>query len=297
MNKLKAIPTTLSCGLLIAVGLTTWTEAQASIPDATGVFTACYRKPDGRVRVIDTAITTRCSLNEVKFNWRARTTTVGGGTQGPIGPQGPTGPAGPIGPQGIPGPVGPMGDVGPAGPAGAIGPKGDPGIQGPIGETGAVGATGAAGAAGAAGLPGPKGDQGVAGAVGPAGPIGSQGLKGDTGAQGSAGATGAKGETGAAGPAGPAGPQGPAGTGTAAQLQNEVTVSASGGDFTSPVDAVNSILDASATNPYVVRIGPGVYDLGTTVLKMKPFVSVVGSGQSATFINGTRIPTNTALME
>lgn len=84
---------------------------------------------------------------------------------------------------------------------------------------------------------------------------------------------------------GPQGATGPTGA-DLTQLQNEVTVSASGGDFTSPVDAMNSITDASATNPYVVRIGPGIYDLASTRLVMKQYVNIVGTGDH-TIIKGT----------
>ena len=50
---------------------------------------------------------------------------------------------------------------------------------------------------------------------------------------------------------------------------------------------MNSITDAAADNPYVVRIGPGVYELGATRLIMKPFVDIVGAGQERTIIIGT----------
>jgi hypothetical protein len=45
--------------------------------------------------------------------------------------------------------------------------------------------------------------------------------------------------------------------------------------------AINSITNASATNPCTVRIMPGVY---TESVTMKPFVSLVGSGQESTKI-------------
>jgi len=46
--------------------------------------------------------------------------------------------------------------------------------------------------------------------------------------------------------------------------------------------AINSITNASATNPCLVRVMPGVYTENVT---MKPFVSLVGSGQDATKIS------------
>jgi len=72
---------------------------------------------------------------------------------------------------------------------------------------------------------------------------------------------------------------------SAKKLMNVVTVSAKGGDFTSPVAAINSITDAAADNPYLVFIGPGVYTL-TQTLFMKPFVTITGSGQEATILTG-----------
>jgi len=71
--------------------------------------------------------------------------------------------------------------------------------------------------------------------------------------------------------------QGFAGNGPAKQ----VVVAKSGGDFTSPIAAVNSITDASASNPYLVKVMPGVYDLGTASLVMKPYVYFEGSGDSS----------------
>jgi len=76
----------------------------------------------------------------------------------------------------------------------------------------------------------------------------------------------------------------PMGTG-GTPLQNVVTVAKSKGQFTDPVAAMNSITDASATNPYLLYIGPGQYTL-TTALIMKPFVNVTGSGEQVTWLIG-----------
>ncbi len=62
---------------------------------------------------------------------------------------------------------------------------------------------------------------------------------------------------------------------------NVVVVAKSGGDFTDPVTAINSIADASASNPYLLRIMPGVYDL-TSPLVMKEYVDIEGSGETVT---------------
>ena len=70
-----------------------------------------------------------------------------------------------------------------------------------------------------------------------------------------------------------------------AELKNVITVSASNGQFLHPEQAVKSITDASATNPYLVKIGPGLYPLQAQ-LRMKPFVEIEGSGIGVTRITG-----------
>lgn len=61
-------------------------------------------------------------------------------------------------------------------------------------------------------------------------------------------------------------------------------VAKSGGDFTDPVDALNSISDASVSKPYLVKIMPGVYDIANRPAIIKDYVSVEGSGRSSTRI-------------
>jgi len=73
--------------------------------------------------------------------------------------------------------------------------------------------------------------------------------------------------------------------GSAKPLQNVVTVAKGNSKFTNPVAAVNSITDASATNPYLVLIAPGTYTL-TTTLVMKPYVDISGSGENITSLTG-----------
>jgi len=68
-----------------------------------------------------------------------------------------------------------------------------------------------------------------------------------------------------------------------------VVVAKSGGDYTSPIAAVNSITDASATNPYLVKVMPGIYDLGTTWLQMKEYVDIEGSGRDNTVIKSSKV--------
>jgi hypothetical protein len=65
-----------------------------------------------------------------------------------------------------------------------------------------------------------------------------------------------------------------------------VVVAKSGGDFNDPAAALLAIGDASATKPYLVKIMPGVYELGTNALVMKSYVDVEGSGQGVTVIRG-----------
>jgi hypothetical protein len=85
------------------------------------------------------------------------------------------------------------------------------------------------------------------------------------------------------------GPQGPAGAagadGVDAESPDRVVWVAddSSGDFLLLSAALASISDASASNPYVVRIAPGVYTETATVA-LKTYVDVEGSGQGVTTI-------------
>jgi pectin methylesterase-like acyl-CoA thioesterase len=65
---------------------------------------------------------------------------------------------------------------------------------------------------------------------------------------------------------------------------NTVIVAKSGGNFTEVIAAVNSITGASAANPYLVKVMPGVYDLGSVSLQMKEYVYLEGSGEDNTII-------------
>lgn len=53
---------------------------------------------------------------------------------------------------------------------------------------------------------------------------------------------------------------------------------------TALLDAMAGIVTASATNPILLHIEPGIYDLGTDMLEVTPHVDVRGSGQGNTII-------------
>lgn len=71
------------------------------------------------------------------------------------------------------------------------------------------------------------------------------------------------------------------GSALARSLDNVVRVGQASGDFTSIQAALDSITTASAVNPFLVLVGPGVY---TERVAMKPFVDVQGSGEGVTTI-------------
>jgi hypothetical protein len=80
--------------------------------------------------------------------------------------------------------------------------------------------------------------------------------------------------------------------------QNVVIVAKSGGDYTSVQAAMDSITDAAADNPYLVRVAPGVYNEAVT---LKPYVHLQGAGQENTVItstvsNGNHSPTQATLV-
>ncbi|MDH3421200.1 MAG: hypothetical protein OEM78_17155, partial [Gammaproteobacteria bacterium] len=93
------------------------------------------------------------------------------------------------------------------------------------------------------------------------------------------------------GPEGPEGPQGPSG----ARLALVAVVAKSGGDYTSPLDAVANIAAGDAwcrdevaishtSDACVIKVEPGVYELAETLV-VPAFVSVVGSGPKATTLS------------
>ena len=117
-----AITAAAAAGLVVVAG-----AAVATIPGSGDVYTGCYQKSSGQLRVIDAA-TEQCKAgSERQITWNER------GVQGPAGPGGPTGAQGP---QGAAGPQGPQGA---AGAQGAAGPQGPQGPQGPRGMLSDVG--------------------------------------------------------------------------------------------------------------------------------------------------------------
>jgi Phage Tail Collar Domain/Collagen triple helix repeat (20 copies) len=100
--------------------------AYATIPDGSGVYTACMLKNVGTIRLIDPSLPasnliSHCTSLESKITFDQQ------GPPGPIGANGPAGSAGPAGPAGPQGLQGDKGDTGAQGPQGPAGPKGDPG--------------------------------------------------------------------------------------------------------------------------------------------------------------------------
>jgi hypothetical protein len=55
---------------------------------------------------------------------------------------------------------------------------------------------------------------------------------------------------------------------------------------TALLNTLNGIADNSATNPYLIKLCPGIYDLGTNSLQMKQYVDLEGSGENTTIITG-----------
>jgi pectin methylesterase-like acyl-CoA thioesterase len=73
--------------------------------------------------------------------------------------------------------------------------------------------------------------------------------------------------------------------------QNVKVVAKSGGDFTTITAALNSIMDASTSNRYLVWVAPGVYNERVT---MKQYVDIEGAGELTTRITFTGSATGTS---
>lgn len=66
-------------------------------------------------------------------------------------------------------------------------------------------------------------------------------------------------------------------------IANVVVVAKSGGDYTTISAALAAITTASASNPYVIRVAPGVY-LEPGGIDLKPYVDIEGSGEGVTIL-------------
>lgn len=64
-------------------------------------------------------------------------------------------------------------------------------------------------------------------------------------------------------------------------ISGVITVAKSGGDFNGLIGAMNSISDASESKPYLIYVGPGRFNVPSTVA-IKPYVSITGSGKNST---------------
>jgi hypothetical protein len=119
-----------------------------------------------------------------------------------------------------------------------------------------------------------KGDQGPAGAAGPTGDVGPSGPTGPTG------------DTGPMGPTGVTGPTGPS---PSPRFVTTVVVSPVGTpaeNGAALLAALAGITDASASKPYLLKLEPGIYDVGATTLVAKDFVDIEGSGRDVTTVQG-----------
>jgi len=116
-------------GLTVVLFAAAGGVAYATIPDGSGVYTACKLNATGTIRLIDTSLGSssllgHCTALQTHITWNRQ------GQQGPTGPEGPQGPKGDVGAVGATGAAGPQGPKGDTGPAGPTGPPGIPGAQG-----------------------------------------------------------------------------------------------------------------------------------------------------------------------
>lgn len=78
-------------------------------------------------------------------------------------------------------------------------------------------------------------------------------------------------------------------------LENVVNFAKSGGDYTTVTEALTTINDASASNPYVIHVAPSVYlenpgidfdgDANIDYLELKSHVDIEGSGEGVTILH------------
>ena len=75
------------------------------------------------------------------------------------------------------------------------------------------------------------------------------------------------------------------------QVYGKVAIVAqSGGGYTDPLTAMNNLSSwcgtPSASNPCLIKIMPGVYNIGASSLQLQPYVDVEGAGENVTIITG-----------
>lgn len=68
-------------------------------------------------------------------------------------------------------------------------------------------------------------------------------------------------------------------------------VATSGGDYNNPATAMRDYQKwcgsaPSADNPCLLKIMPGVYNVGTSTVQMQPYIDIEGSGENTTIIQG-----------
>jgi hypothetical protein len=67
-------------------------------------------------------------------------------------------------------------------------------------------------------------------------------------------------------------------------------VAATGGDYSNPATAMANYSSwcgvPSSTNTCLLKIMPGVYNLGTTTMSMQPYIDIEGSGENVTILQG-----------
>ncbi len=86
-------------------------------------------------------------------------------------------------------------------------------------------------------------------------------------------------------------PDGTTQTSAAGTYAGMVVVAKSGGDYTNPVDAMDEHVawcgTPSEVNPCLVKIMPGVYEIGGSRVNMVSFIDIEGSGENVTKIKGS----------
>jgi len=69
---------------------------------------------------------------------------------------------------------------------------------------------------------------------------------------------------------------------------NVAVVAKSGGDYADPYAAMNDSANwcPRTATPCLLKIMPGVYDVGTNMIEMQPYIDIEGSGENTTLIQG-----------